>query len=340
MSYNEGRRATARAERGSIPAGLGLARRRSRMLQRLAALCLAGILSTIVAAQPSVVTPSGTVEDRELDDILESGFIEIAVYRDFAPFSFQGEQGEARGVDIAVGRLIAEGLGVEPRWLWMTPDESTEDDLRNYVWKGSLLDRRVADVMLRVPYDRDYSYAIDGYGLPKHDNVVMFGPYHEASWAIARDLEQLGDVRNLAIFRFQKIAVETDSLPDMFLSGAYGGQLRSNVVHHLRISDAVEELRSGGVSAVAGMRGQLEWYLRDVPGRFDIDDDGLQAVTRPSWDIGAAVKHTHRALAYAIEDVLAAAVRDGRMARLFADQGLTYTRPSFYTDLPEDAATP
>jgi ABC-type amino acid transport substrate-binding protein len=310
------------------------------MLRKITAMLVGSLLSAGLAAQPSVISPSGTVEDRELDDVLESGFIEIAVYRDFAPFSFQDDSGEARGVDIDVGRLIAEGLGVEARWLWMTPDESTEDDLRNYVWKGSLLDRRVADVMLRVPYDRDYSYAIDGYGMPKHDNVVMFGPYHAASWAIARDLEQLGDVRNLAIFRFQKIAVETDSLPDMFLSGAYGGQLRNNVVHHLRIADAVEDLKAGSVSAVAGMRGQLEWYLRDVPGRFDIDDDGLQAVTRPSWDIGAAVKHTHRALAYAIEDVLAAAVRDGRMARLFAAHGLSYTRPAFYTDLPEEEATP
>ncbi|MEM1187561.1 MAG: transporter substrate-binding domain-containing protein [Pseudomonadota bacterium] len=303
----------------------------------LAFLALASLSSYGVLAQ-SVITASGEVEDRTLDDVVESGFIEIAVYRDFAPYSFEDEEGKAQGLDIAIGQLIAEGLGVEARWLWMTPDESTEDDLRNYVWKGSLLDRRVADVMLRVPYDREYSYAIDGYGLPKHDNVVMFGPYHAESWAVARDLEQLGDVRNLAIFRFQKIGVETDSLPDMFLSGAYGGQLRKNVVHHLRIGDAVDELKTGDLSAVAGMRSQLEWFLRDRPGRFDVDDDGLQAVGRLQWDIGAAVKHTHRQLAYAIEDVIAAAVRDGRMEQLFTDHGITYTVPSLYAEVEEEAA--
>ncbi|MEO1081289.1 MAG: transporter substrate-binding domain-containing protein [Pseudomonadota bacterium] len=291
-----------------------------------------------VAAQ-SMVTASGEIEDRTLDDVVESGFIEIGIYRDFAPFSYLNGDGEPDGLDVAVGQLIAEGLGVEPRWMWMTPDENVEDDLRNYVWKGSLLDRKVADVMLRVPYDREYSYAIDGYGLPKHDNVVMFGPYHAESWAIARDLEKLGEVRNLAIFRFQKIGVETDSLPDMFLSGAFGGQLRKNVVHHLRIGDAVNELKTGELSAVAGMRSQLEWFLRDRPGRYDVDDDGLQAVARLRWDIGAAVKHTHRQLAYAIEDVIAAAVRDGRMEQLFADHGISYAKPSLYTDV-EDAAAP
>jgi ABC-type amino acid transport substrate-binding protein len=293
-----------------------------------------------VLAQTSFVTPSGNVEDRTLDDIVESGFIEIGIYRDFAPYSYENEAGEAAGLDVEVGRLIAEGLGVEPVWFWMTADESVEDDLRNNVWKGSLLDRTVADVMLRVPYDRDYSYAIDGYGLPKHENVVMFGPYHAESWVLARDLEQLGEVRNLAIFRFQKVAVETGSLPDMFLSGAYGGQLRKNVVHHMRIGEAVEDLKAENVSAAAGMRSQIEWYLRDVPGRFDVDDDGLQAIARLSWDIGAAVKHTHRQLAYAIEDVIAAAVRDGRMQAIFEEAGVTYLKPSLYLEEEEAASGP
>ncbi|MEE4279208.1 MAG: transporter substrate-binding domain-containing protein [Halieaceae bacterium] len=303
-------------------------------------LAMAAIVLTSQAMAQSVVTASGDIEDRTLDDVIDSGFIEIGVYRDFAPFSFSDEDGSPRGVDVAVGRLIAEGLGVEPRWLWMTPDETTEDDLRNYVWKGSLFDRKVADVMLRVPYDRDYSYAIDGYGLPKHENVVMFGPYHAESWAIARDLEQTGDVRNLAIFRFQKIGVETDSLPDMFLSGAFGGQLRSNLIHYLQIREAADALKSGELSAVAGMRSQLEWFLRDRPGRYDIDDDGLQAFGRLSWDIGAAVKHTHRQLAYAIEDVIAAAVRDGRMEKLFAEHGLPYGKPSLYTEVEGAAGAP
>jgi ABC-type amino acid transport substrate-binding protein len=327
------------ANRSSAAAARAGAMPKLRLVVKLPTLALFALLAAlpVCAQQASVVTPSGNVEDRSLDDILESGFIEIGVYRDFAPYSYTDEKGDAQGLDVAVGRLIAEELGVEPRWFWMTADENLEDDLRNNIWKGSLLDRSVADVMLRVPYDREYSYAIDGYGLPKHDNVVMFGPYHAESWAIARDLEQLGEVRNLAIFRFQKVAVETDSLPDMFLSGAYGGQLRKNVVHRLRIAEAIEDLRRGEVSAVAGMQSQLEWFLRDRPGHIDIDDDGLQAVGRLTWDIGAAVKHTHRPLAYTIEDILASAVGDGRLQALFEEYGVTYRKPSLYTEVEGEA---
>ena len=316
---------------------------RSRCRCLVAALLLCGAAqiapwsAPVALAQASVISPSGVVEDRTLDDVLASGFIEIGVYRDFAPYSFEDADGNAAGIDIAVGRLIAEGLGVEARWHWITADESVEDDLRNNVWKGSLFDRAVADVMLRVPYDREYSYAIDGYGLPKHENVVMFGPYHAESWAIARDLEKTGEVRNLALFRFQKIGVEVDSLPDLFLSGAYGGQLRANLVHHARIADAVGELENGAVSAVAGMRSQLEWYLRGRGSRYDVDDDGLQELARLRWDIGAAVKHTHRQLAYAIEEVLDAAVRDGRLRAVFETVGVTWLEPSLYTDVPAAA---
>lgn len=328
-------------DRSSAGAARAVPLSEHRLFMGLPALAFCVLLHVLpaTAQQASVVTPSGNVEDRTLDDIVESGFIEIGVYRDFAPYSFLDEDGAAKGLDVAVGRLIAEGLDVEPRWFWMTADENLEDDLRNNIWKGSLLDRSVADVMLRVPYDREYSYAIDGYGLPKHDNVVMFGPYHAEAWAIARDLEQLGEVRNLAIFRFQKIGVETDSLPDMFLSGTFGGQLRKNVVHYLRIGEAVEALQRDEVSAVAGMQSQLEWFLRDRPAPIDIDDDGLQAVGRLTWDIGAAVKHTHRPLAYTIEDILATAVRDGRLRQLFEEHGVTYRKPSLYTDVETGAGS-
>lgn len=306
------------------------------MSQRLFALFFfscALLWASWASAQPSSITGSGAVEDRNLDEVVASGFIEIAVYRDFAPYSYLNAAGEPEGIDIEVGKLIARELGVEPHWFWLTADESVEDDLRNAVWRGSVFDRKVADVMLRVPYDSEYSYAIDGYGLPKHEHVVMFGPYHAESWAIARDLAKTGDVRNLAIFRFQKIGVEIDSLPDLLLSGTFNGQLRDNVVHYASIFQALDALKSAELSAVAGMRSQLDWGLRDLPERYDVDDDGLQSVARLRWDIGAAVKQSHRQLAYAIEAVLDAAVRDGRLQALFAAAGIQYLQPAFFDEV-------
>lgn len=270
-------------------------------------------------------------ENRSLDDVLASGFIEIAVYRDFPPYSYQ-DDGAPRGVDIELGKLIASGLGVEPRWFWLTPDENLEADLRNAVWRGSLFDRKVADVMLRVPYDRNYSYAIDGYGIPKHEHVVFLGPYQREGWAIARDLEKTGDTRNLAIFAYEKVGVEIASLPDMILSGAYNGRLRDNVVHYPSPPEALQGLRAGDVAAVVAMRSQLDWGLRDVPGRFDVDDDGLQLLSVQAWDIGVAVRENHRQMGYAIGDIIDAAVRDGTVAGIFAEYGLGYRLPSTHAE--------
>lgn len=275
-------------------------------------------------------------EDRNLDDIKASGFIEIGVYRNFPPYSFESEDGTAQGVDIEVGKIIAKGLGVEPKWFWITPDETLEDDLRNNVWKGSMLDRSVADLMLRVPYDREYAYARDGYGLPKHDNVVMFGPYHAEAWTMARDLEKTGEVRNLAIFRFEKVGVEIASLPDTILVGAYNGQLRNNVVHYATTLTAIDGLRAGEVAGVVGMRSQIEYSLRDIPNQFDVDDDGLHEVARLSWDIGAAVKQNHRELAYAVEDVIARAYQSGELASAFEQFSVSYVKPSVWEDDEED----
>lgn len=266
-------------------------------------------------------------ENRSLDDVLASGFIEIAVYRDFPPYSFE-EDGVPKGVDIEVGRLIAQGLGVEPKWFWVTPDENLEADLRNAIWRGSLFDRSVADVMLRVPYDRQYAYAIDGYGLPKHEHVVFLSPYQREGWAIARNLEKTGDTRNLAIFAYEKVGVEIASLPDMILSGAYNGRLRENVVHFSSPYAALDGLRQDTVAAVVAMRSQLDWGLRDTPERFDVDDDGLQVLSVQAWDIGVAVRENHRQMGYAIGDVIDAAITEGAISAIFEQYGLQYRLPS------------
>lgn len=282
----------------------------------------------------AAISCSFPVQGRSLDDVIESGYIEIAVYRDFAPFSYRDDQDQPAGIDIALGRLIAAELDVEPRWFWLTAGETLEDDLRNAVWKGHYLDRRVADLMLRVPYDREFSHAIDGYGAPKNDNVVMFAPYHREAWVLARDLEKVGTVRNLAIFQYQKIGVELDSLPDFYLSGAYLGRLRENVVHYRNVLLALEGLRAAEVSAVAGMRGQIEWGLSDAAGDYDIDSDGMEQISKQSWDIGMAVKDTHRQLGYAVDAVMEKAREDGRIEALFTQRGLSYQVPGLYDVVP------
>lgn len=53
---------------------------------------------------------------QDLEQIQQRGFITIAVYDDFRPFSWlEGET--PTGVDVEVGKIIAGALGVEPRFV-------------------------------------------------------------------------------------------------------------------------------------------------------------------------------------------------------------------------------
>ena len=79
-----------------------------------------------------------SAEARKYDDIMESGYISLAVYRDFPPYSYR-KNGIPAGIDIEVGKEIASRLGVRPQWFWLTADENLEGDLRNAIWKGHYL---------------------------------------------------------------------------------------------------------------------------------------------------------------------------------------------------------
>lgn len=268
---------------------------------------------------------------RAYDDVMASGYIRFAIYRDFPPYSYLQNNAPA-GVDVELGRQIAKKLGLAPRWLWLTADETVDDDLRNAIWKGDTVHRRVADVMLRVPYDREYSYALDGYGLPRNDMVVMMAPYQTESWKLARDLSKTGAIRNLAVFQYQPIGVETDSLPDFLLAGAYNGRLRKQLHHYNSVLEAVADLERGKLAAVAGTRGQLEWGLRNTQREVDIDDDGLEALGKLSWDIGIAVKQDHRQLGHAVEQAIHALLDEGAVASIFEQFQLHYQLPAYYRD--------
>ena len=269
-----------------------------------------------------------SVQARSYDDIIESGYITIAVYNNFPPYSFLDDESPA-GVDIEVGKAIAAGLGVEPRWMWINADENLEDDLRQAVWKGHIITRQKADLMLRVPYDRKFSYGIDGYGLPRNEMVVMFGPYHREKWALLKNIEKTNGIDTLAIFQYEKIAVEIDSLPDTFLGSTIGGRLRKNMVHTNTTFDGIDLFKKGEVAAVAGMQSQLEW-AQPATDTFTINATGLAAMSIKAWDIGMAVKTDYRQLAYSIEDITVPMIEDGRMKAIFDDYKITYTVPGLY----------
>ncbi|TNF02621.1 MAG: transporter substrate-binding domain-containing protein [Gammaproteobacteria bacterium] len=263
-----------------------------------------------------------SVEARSLEDILETGFLRIAVYRDFPPYSYL-EEGAPAGIDVEVGKKIAEQLGVQPAWFWLTADENLDDDLRNAVWKGHYMGGGVADIMLRVPYDVNYD----------NDMVSIVSPYHKERWTVARNTEKLPELVNLAPFMYHKIGVEVDSAPDLTLTTALRGRLVENVVHYLSIGEAVGALKEGEIDAVAGMRSQVEWSVKATGKpqhnqKFDISDDSIVGWSRRAWDIGIAVKSSFPDLAKKVETAVTMMADDGQFAPIFDQYQVSYELPT------------
>lgn len=98
--------------------------------------------------QPKPQNASRDIVGLDLDQIMDKGSMLFAVYDDYPPYSWK-DGGQAKGVDIEIAKLIAEYIGVEPRFNFVMSGENLEADLRVNIWKGSNLGGRIANVMMR-----------------------------------------------------------------------------------------------------------------------------------------------------------------------------------------------
>ncbi len=298
------------------------------------ALSAAGLIGACLLALPA--------QARYYDDVIDSGYIRIGLYRDFPPYSWL-ENGEPRGIDVEIGKRIAIALGVlfEPHWI--TPDENLEDDLRNNVWKGHYLDKdesrplapkQLADVMMRVPYDREYAYMRDSTGEIVNEQVVMFGAYQRERWQVAYNGERLDGVSTLAVFQYHPIGVEIDSLPDFYLTSAFQGRMREHTRHFSNVREAFAAMQRGEVDAVMGMRAEIDWLVESVADeRIRLGENGFPMMGKQEWDLGMAIKQSYRQLGYAVEGVVDEMIRNGQMETLYAGYGLRYEMPGLYQEV-------
>ncbi|MCQ4261699.1 amino acid ABC transporter substrate-binding protein [Stutzerimonas stutzeri] len=279
------------------------------------------------------------VKVRAFDDIIESGVLKVAMYENFPPYSYQ-QDGEPRGVDVELARKLAEGLGLKLQLLWVSPDETLDDDLRNFIWKGHYLRPDVlADVMLRVPYDREFAYKRNELGEVINELVVMFGPYQRERWQTAYDDRRVDEVPSVAIFQYHPIGVEVDSVPSFYLSSVFEGRLAKNTHHYPSVQQAFAALRQGEVDATMAMRGEIEWLLHQASDdHLKLAENAYPNMGKQVWDLGMAVHESNRQLAYALEEVLEPLILEGQLEKLYASYGLSYELPGLYQDVESDVA--
>lgn len=253
---------------------------------------------------------------QELDQIVEQGHMLLAVYEDYPPYSYK-EGGEANGVDVEIARLIAADLGVEAQFNFVASGENLDADLRNNIWKGAMIGGRIANVMMRVPYDSRFACRVE--------QVVFTGQYAAETVAIAySEADYPEDKPVPAYFGFDKVAVENESIADFYLSGFAGGQMAANIVRYPDMDDAMEGLAAGETLAAMGPLAQLEHGAEDGIGVHQPPLPGF-AVSR--WTLGVAVNFRYRPLAYAVDDAIRYGLEDGRIPAIYESYGLSWLPP-------------
>jgi ABC-type amino acid transport substrate-binding protein len=278
-----------------------------KLLQLFVALLAVTLMSPLVVARP-------------LDEITASGEITIFVYADYAPYSWK-DGDEIKGIDADLARAMAKHLGVKLNILIRAADENVDDDLRVNIWKGDLIHRKAADVMLHVPYDRELERRAE-------TRAILFNPYFGEQIAVVVDADKLPEVKTYGRFTATPIAVELDTAGDFFLSNAFRGQLHQSIRRGRTFFDAVALIESNETPALMASRAQTEWVkFRNPERNFKIVQPPAPGLVRRQWPIGMAVREDSRDLGYALGDVITALKESGELEAIFARYGVKLLEP-------------
>lgn len=278
--------------------------------RRHALAAIGGVLAGAVVGIPRAAASP-------LDKVKARGILTVAVYKDYEPWSWLAE-GRLIGIDVDLAGMLAESLGVKADVRQFLAGDDLGDDLRNMVWKGTVVGQPPCDVMMHVPVDRKLQ--ID------NDRAVIAGPYYRETFEMACNRETTDCEVPPPQLKGRRLVVETASIPDMYLSGAFGGSLRADVRHVYTGADAVAAVASGDADATVATRAQIEHGLK--PGGRLVERKGLvPLIFNPGWNVGFAVRDDSRDLADELERQMAAVIADGRMKAIFARYGVVHREP-------------
>ncbi len=254
---------------------------------------------------------------RPLDEVKASGTLRVTVYRDNAPFSWS-EGGKLRGIDVDIGAALARDLGVKVEYMELRADDRVDDDLRNGVWRGTVVGQAPGDVMLHVPYDHQLEI--------RNDLVKLAAPYHVEGLAMAVDPASAERARDLSLFETEKVAVDVGTLADFVLVSARDHALLANVVHVRGTQQAFEAFERGEVAAFYGSASEVEPLAHASKRPVVLVDPSTTVPKR--WTLALAVRVNARDLGYAVGDSIEAMKASGELKRIFENYGVTWQPPS------------
>jgi ABC-type amino acid transport substrate-binding protein len=255
-----------------------------------------------------------------LDTVIKTGVLSFAVYRDFEPWAWRDKDGKLVGIDVDLADLLAQAIAVKADMQELIPGDDVAADLRNAVWRGSVLGRPPADVLMHVPVDRELSLA--------NDRAVICAAYCRESFTMACNRDKVDDCE-LPPDRFKgrPLAAEIDTVPDFYLTTTGGGVLRTDVRHFPSAAKAVAAAAAGEADLVVATRAQIEHGMVATPDRLVQRKAALPGMFSPGWNVGIAVRDNSRDLGDRLESVMAQLIANGKVAAIFERYGVVYRPP-------------
>jgi ABC-type amino acid transport substrate-binding protein len=260
---------------------------------------------------------TAAVDARPLDVVKSAGVLRVTVYRDYRPWSWQ-EQGRLKGIDVEIGAALAKALGCKADYLVLRSGDDLNDDLRNGVWRGSILGEAPGDIMLHVPNDPRVEET--------NDKIKLTGAYHTEGYAMAVDPAKADAAKDFSLFEREKVAVDLGTLADIILLSVRDHKLINNVVHVRGEGKAAQAFEKGEVVAFYGESALVE-HLAHTSSRPVSIVHPEHKLAR-TIAIGGAVKTDSVDLADELERQMAALSSSGELKKIFASYGVEWRQPA------------
>lgn len=268
---------------------------------------LGGLLALVLAG----LQPATAVAD--IEKIRTTGVLKVAVYEDNFPFSDQ-----SKGIDVEIGRALAEKLGLKLSLLPFPAGENVNDDLRNMVWKGHYLGYGPADVLLHVPVDRQLMSA--------NERVEIFAPYYRDTLKIAIRKGSIANWSGLQSLQGKPVGVEKISLSAWVFMGEENGRYRDDARIYDKVPALIADLKAGKLAAFIGNKSQVEAAVMGNP-EFEIVDAPFTRMPRQGWVVGMSVKRGNTELARAVQQAVNDLMADGSIKRIFEQHNVAPVSP-------------
>lgn len=182
----------------------------TRKLVAFAAVMVAGTLSLTACTSGSSGGGSNNAADSQLNKVLKSGTLRVAVLPDFPPWAVQKPDGSFEGYEIDIAKDLADSLGVKLKLVATSGDsrlpllKSNRVDVNISAWTAT--NERAQAVGFTIPYDAHGA----GVLFPKGENIKSYADLAGKTVSVARgstnDTIITNDFPKTKVVRFDAIA--------------------------------------------------------------------------------------------------------------------------------------